>query len=173
MGRTNVASGGSGIKNVQQGELVYTTAEVINVTVDAVSDVNNCVVISRTMPETGSNIGDRMVLGKLTSPTNIKFECADGSSAIRVGWQLIEFENLKSIQSGYLEDADMLPYLDVAIDAVDRSKSVLYFDYRCSLSNVLSAYAHASGYLYSDTGIRFRAAIGSDSCLQWYVVEFK
>jgi len=168
MGEAIIArrGGGNNIKSIQRGTLTTSTTTQ-NIAITAV-DLNSAVLIITGVEGSGSDAG-YSVSAKLTSPTNIEFKCAYYAGAT-VSWQVVEFNNVKSLQRGTstLKSSGT----DIAIAEINLSKSILVTNFRSSGTG-----AGYTGYSYhakltTNTNINARSTT-SNGHLEWQVVEFK
>ncbi|MFZ5352734.1 MAG: hypothetical protein ACOZCL_08425, partial [Bacillota bacterium] len=162
----------SNIKSVQRGSYTFGGAEdTAWVTISAVNLSNAIIKISIQNVAAGNTANNSLqVKGKFTSTTQIelKRQYAGGSTYTKVFWEVIEFNNVKSLQSG--DVAINTNPKTITISSVNTSKSVMFSSY---LTTAGSTTAHIEvGYnLDSATQISFNCQAG-DNTAHWFVVEF-
>lgn len=115
-------------------------------------------------------------IGYLYNGTTLKLARQYGgvgtSNDIFVEWQVIEYKNVKSLQSGTITSAGTLT--NQAINSVDLSKSLLFYSYK-SISSGTSPLGRfiCGATLTSATNIQVRSMYSASKNVQWYVVEFE
>ena len=92
-----VVSFASGV-NVQRGEVTQSTT-VVNVPITAVAAVNQAFVLWSKSASAGDGTwgSDDMVLGEITSTTNLQFRTDGANAAHTIAWQVVEFTSAADI----------------------------------------------------------------------------
>jgi hypothetical protein len=168
------SAGGSSIKSIQSGEAIITTSNAIDIPIDEV-DLNCSVVyITRSVSNGSSNYSD--VEATLTTPTNLELQVGNDNVIPTVRWFVVEFNNVKSLQTGRTYHAQASGTEDpVAITEVDLTKSLLFFSY--SSSSALNVTISVAGKFSASNRITFlREGVGTISyptTIRWYVIEFQ
>jgi len=113
-----------------------------------------------------------MPTAKIISNTQIKFERGyDSPNSTYIRWMVIEFENIKSKQSGEAYNSTS-GQTDVTISSVNISKSILIGTMRRYSSDTALRYAMYTVEFVSSTQIRFTFEGILNTYLVWQVVEF-
>lgn len=164
-------SGGS-IKSIQRGEISLDgSATTTTISITEV-DLTKSVIIINVYGSGGSASVDA-VRANFASSTSVVFTRSVAGGIPIVAYQVIEFNNVKSLQSG-LTLVNTVPQ-NVTITAVNPAKSIVF----SSLSNPQTAqnssYVIGLISLTNSTNLKFhcRAADISNYSVQWYVIEFK
>lgn len=165
-------AGGSNVKSIQRGEYsVQTNDTTINI---SISEVDLDCAIARFMGVTnGYGSPDKdLFTAKLTSPTNLRLTRGGSGYTATVAWEIVEFNNVKSVQRGSITASSTL---NISIGAVDIAKSLVIFDaYTTGTSASLFGESTRQVVLTSSTNLRILSHITSTlSTLEWKVIEFK
>lgn len=162
--------GGSSIQSIQSGTAIL-TAQTLDVAITAV-DLTKSVLIMSIKTTTAGNTRESSLLirGKLTSATNINFAMdAAFVEQITVKWQVVTFNNVKSLQRGDL--ALSLTNQNVTISAVDPLKTLLFFNYNSTTATSFVSGNLVAGSIANATTLNFLQS-GSTKNLHWQVIEF-
>lgn len=164
-----LGGGGSNIKSIQRG-ITKITSPTHNVTIAEV-DLNKAILIMSFDPiSTGSS--DKSVGGKLTTSTNIQFLCKLEYNQA-VSWQVIEFNNVKSVQRGSVSGIDLGNGETFNITSIDTTKSFLVFNYRLDASGTAVLGYPCRGQITTSTTIEFQSGFGAlTDAVEWEVIEF-
>ena len=169
-----IDASGSNVKSIQNGVLsVATSSETsFDVNISPVGPLKSVVILSCRLVSGSTALDKRYFFfkGSLTSGTvlNITRTLSSTSMSAEVSWQVIEFENTKSIQMG--TSTDTATSVSIEITGVVTTKSVLFFSY--ALGSLGDDYV-TNGTVASNTSIVFKSkAAPASRSLQWYVVEF-
>ena len=165
----------SNVKSIQRGTLSGVLDDSNNVSITSV-DVSKSVVISVPRGDM-SNAQYRFLncRASITSSTNINFafDASPGSSGPTVDWIVIEFDNVKSKQTG---TNTIAANTNVTITSVDMSKSLVFV----SFSNPSSSTADArgtmiNGVLTSATNLLLlnpSTYVTVTNSINWQIIEF-
>lgn len=165
----------SSVKTIQRGTVTGSLSDSNNVTISSV-DVTKSVIIVKTRGEI-SNIQYRFLncRASITSATNINFsfDATPGSSGPIIDWIVIEFDNVKSKQTG---SATISADTNVTISSVNIAKSLAFV----SFSNASSANADVrgtmiNGVLTSGTNLLLlnpSTYVSVTNSINWQVIEF-
>lgn len=168
-----IGGGGSNIKSVQRGSVVMTTATK-DIPISAV-DMNNAIVLLNFASKLGggSVVKPLCQKGQLTSSTNLQITATDYSSNVTVYWQVVEFNNVKSVQRGILAMQNVNK--DVTISSINVDKSLIYATNDTSIASSDMNYALSGGYaILNSTTLRFYSPFDSSTKnIAWQVIEFK
>jgi hypothetical protein len=170
-GMTNASGGGIRIKSIQRGVTNF-DGTVLTVSTTLTTPVILANSIVRIIALAGGSDTAS------TSTANIEFENASTvkmtkSSAINqllVYWEVIEFENVKSKQSGKTFTGNGLT---VTINSVDVNKSLVFSSLRNDANFGGSVRADSGFVLTSPTQLTFRTSYSSGNTeATWQVIEF-
>lgn len=167
--------GGEGtVKSVQRGK--------INVTTPVVTVTINPVDLTKTVPKISFSAGtndDRTqrfyTSAEITNSTTLTLRSGTALAHPNalVYWEIVEFNNVKSLQSGTID----MYYTEATqtINEVNMSKSVLFFSYTTPGMDAVEAYGPLlGGTIENSTTISFQQYLYSNSkTVKWYVVEFE
>lgn len=157
------------IKNVQKGIRTFSSAQTSsNVTISAVNP-DNCIVILHPVTDTGSYTqfrGNDTYSASFTNPTTLNLKRGRTGEETVVSWQVIEFNGVKSLQTGRLWVPANDPE-DITISAVDTSKTFVYFLHEVSYDEYISLYLECR--LTSSTNLRIETL--TNMYVNYYVIE--
>jgi len=161
----------SNIKSIQRGQAVFTSQTTINVTISLV-DLTKSIVIVELQNGNETDPTAVFVQGKLNSSTqlNLSRQGVGNSNALSIRWTVIEFNNVKSLQTG----TSGISTGTVTISTVDPAKSLVFFSISCYVYPVVGTNAgdvRHSAWFNSSTQIELTFS-GNVSTIYWYVVEF-
>lgn len=165
--------GGSNIKSIQRGMYNVTdTTTTIDISIANV-DLTKSVPTISFDASYGNQMADLWKC-ELTSSTNLRItRIGLIATNIFVSWEVIEYNNVKSLQSG-LCAANAYPF-SVSISNIDTSKSKLFYSFTNSYNNSdTEQYCFVSGFIKNSTLIEFRGYMANINQynIQWYVIEF-
>lgn len=168
IGGLNSSGGGSNFKSIQRGDAQLNGVSSKVVTIANV-DLTKSIIILDIVSH-GALDYSASVKGVLTNPTTLTLSRATATGVANLTWTVIEFNNVKSLQSG-LATLSANGLNTVAIASVDVNKSLAFnscdsnnsstasnLDTTCNLTNSTTLAITQGG-----THIRNQA---------WYVVEF-
>lgn len=166
-------SGGSNIKSTQRGVASYTGRTILDITISSVDLTKSIVKVSQIHGfDTAAKV---MIKAELTSPTNLQLTTvtADGgASTITIDWEVIEFNNVKSLQRGSVSSSTTSETV-VTISAIDPNKSIIFFSYKHTnaVSTDVSQTFLSAGRIINSTSIGlWNKKAGAD--FHWQVIEF-
>jgi hypothetical protein len=164
------ASGGSNIKSpIQRGEYsVLSTDAIINITISAV-DLTKAIPRIFISPAGGTSAANtyRCIL---TSPTNLQITRPLASGTGTVAWEVVEFNNVKSLQNGTLTLTSTLQNLPIS--AVNMNKSSIYISSTNSGADS-ELFASVDALLTTSTNIKIVSYTSTYTYIvNWYVIEF-
>jgi hypothetical protein len=158
--------GGSNIKSVQRGIVTISVLNT-NVTITTV-DLSKSVLkfTSRAVqsPLDPSRIGVR---GKLSSQTNINFTTESSSPGTQVYWEVVEFNNVKSIQRG---DVSNLASNAQTISTVNQQKSIIFHSNTLKTTTQDASLVFTASNITNSTQINLFSIPNCD--WHWQVIEF-
>lgn len=163
--------GGSVSKSIQRGSTLLLTGATttINITITSV-DMSKSIVIVSTIPKAGSTQNAEIyVRGILTSSTNLQLVRNTGSGATDVSWVVVEFNNVKSLQTG--SKSISVASATVTVSAVNTSKSLLFASW--TTADTTNSFEGLTNYVLTDsTTLTFTQNGFYSKSIQWYLVEF-
>lgn len=164
-----IGGGGSNIKSIQRGTVTM-NAVTKDITISAV-DLSKSIV-QLTVKSAGS-AGADCITGELTSATNLKLASGTtGSGNSVVEWTVIEFNNVKSLQSGTTTQTTTTP-VTVTISSVDLTKSILFFTFNTTTFGPTSNAMPMSGKFTNNTTLSFaNYDTTGTKTIKWQVIEF-
>ena len=165
--------GGANIKSMQRGALSFPNGvSVQTVTISPVAtDISLVKITSYGTSDTANNTTYKV---ELTNTTTITISKETTSTIATIYWEVIEYNNVKSKQTGSLNLTTDLETL-VGITSINKDKSILYATHSTTHSTSANA-PQASRLLYSleNNQIALRtAANGYSAPVRWQVIEFK
>lgn len=163
-----IGVGGNNVKSVQRGNTKIGRVSTLNI---AISEVDLTKAIVKISPMAYSGPAEYSnVRATLTSSTNLELNIynAVGSDVgeSQLSWEVIEFNNVKSLQKG-LKSVTGLNNPQ-AISEVDPIKSILFYSYSTSRMQT----TNVNGYLNSSTQLMFSAWGAEAHSVAWQVIEF-
>lgn len=165
-------SGGGNIKSIQRG--VYTSATAAtsyDLDITPVDTTKSVILISCTTASIPSAPDRVYCTAEFVDSNTIRFKKEDPADGITVSWQVIEFQNIKSMQTGEYTLTTDNTEVTVSITSVDTSKSLVFFSTRTP-SNV----NNINSYLYVRLSASNSLAISGEGTetryVRWWVVEF-
>lgn len=166
--------GGSGsvIKSVQRG--LTTTAAAgtkQTITINPV-DVSKSIIL---MTIQSDNAWPQIVevLAKIESSTTISFEHVySNTNSVFISWEVVEFSKLKSLQKGDVAQTAS-PEVNVTINAVDLSKTIVFVTSKNSDTNNASARTRVRASLTNSTTLNIFTRNTNTQTFHYQVVEFE
>lgn len=161
--------GGNLIKSIQRGTLTFPSATITNVTISSVDLTKSIVLVTSIGDSVNPAVG--CVKGKLTSATNLALSKATTLTA-NVSWQVIEFYNVKSLQTG---DYTLITAAGtVTVSAVSPTKSLLICSWESTASTSGANYAALNYNLTNSTTITFDIINSANQGrnIHWQLIEF-
>ena len=176
---------GGGIKAVVTGTatLTVTAGTVVtqDITITAVSDYEKCVPIVEVITRGSDADADNMnMIAFLTSNTNLRIirYAAGTNSGHTIRYQVLEFENIKSLQKGATASGTSFPRNVTLTTSVNLAKSMVFGSFRFDDSNTNTRLIDMSFscYLSATNQVRFEImgdGGGTYNVVGYYhVVEF-
>jgi hypothetical protein len=170
---TGQGGGGSNIKSIQNGvSSMGTGVGYIDVTISAI-DITKTVVIVTDGYETSGNYPYdgycKMVASVINSTTIRITRGVTNANVNNINWQVIEFNNVKSLQSGVV--GGTVTNGDATVNSYDPSKSMLIVNYMLSTTTnsdyTVTIFKNGSGkigyVIFSNYYVTAR----------WQLIEFK
>lgn len=166
--------GGSNIKSIQRGTSVLTNggASTLNVTISSVNLSKTIVKFTSLIISTSGSLNS-LCNAKVTTATNLLLTRNSTTGGdITVEWEIIEFNNVKSIQTGNYTLSTMSG--TVTITTVDTTKSSLYYSaYNSADTDSYTRTMTGTGKITNATTLTFALATsGVTKIIEWIVIEF-
>lgn len=162
------------IKSIQSGEATNIITASENITISSVDLAKSILHFSHTTYN-ANNEARYNIAGKFNSATELNFT-SDEIPSIRkkIRWSVIEFNNVKSLQSGSLTHAGIADTEQTqAISNVNLDKSLLFFSYRHN--SAVSNYMAITGKFSNATTLTFYKdtyTTPGTATIEWFVIEF-
>lgn len=170
--------GVNNIKNIQRGSLTLTKGEYSkNVSVSAINTNKTVLLVSVRTKTSDSDPRENAVRGLILSDTSISVERYKASSdkLFTVDWVLMEFDNIKSFQSGQFSFGGYLTYSQkVSINTVNISKSVIFSSF-CFDNDTLNVFLPSEPVVFFNANTLEISKFPSTNLYirgTWYVIEF-
>ena len=168
--------GGSNIKSIQSGRLLM-TATSHNIAIASVDLSKSIVIVNFSSSE--ASVSDAQYLftkGKLTSATNLNLTRYFADTNTTVYWQVIEFNNVKSLQTGELTLPFNTGSLDnlINVNNYTPNKAAVFISYTqnvngSNLAGLFGVYVEK----YSATQINIaRKHLYFTGTVYWQLIEF-
>jgi hypothetical protein len=161
--------GGSNIKSKQSGKVLM-NGGTKTVTISAV-DLTKAIVRITYAPSSQSNPSANAVTvsGELTNATTITFTLNQTINNITVLWEVIEFNNVKSLQSGNWNNS--LASSTLTVSSVNPSKSMLFYsDWTSVVADFYSMFMNIE--ITSATLLTCTRIDATTFNIKWFLVEF-
>jgi len=161
---------GGNIKSIQKGTTSSTAAQFTQA-VSSIDTTKSILMISFFNTLNDNTPSKEIVRGKINSSTQIEFNRFATGSSIIVEWQLVEFKNVKSKQSGTTVLTSATTDQNLAISSVNTSKCLFYLTY--SSARTTAYVSSVKGSLQSATNLTFRHYYGATlPTVDWQLLEF-
>ena len=173
IGGLNSGSGGGVIKNIQRGIATkLSSVTFVDIPINAV-DITKSIVIVTSRYVSGSSVQGNTLLAKakLINSTTLRISTNATGAEISTAYQVIEFEKIKSLQTGDFIHAG--GDITLPITTVNIGKSMLYFSF--STENIANSLVLSltRGSVESTTQIKFSNNVATNFSIQWYLVELE
>lgn len=166
--------GGSNIKSIQRGSFsVYNqSASTFNINIEAV-EIDKSIILCHTNDKV--NLRTSEFAPSFIDSQTVRFERGSGAEAeesyATVFYTVIEFENIKSKQTGTMSPNNISPGVDVTINEIDPSKSLLFVHATAISTANLYTDAEFAYYIKNATTITLLAKL--NIYLHYQLIEFK
>lgn len=170
--KANIFGGGSSvIKSIQRGIATINSLD-FSVPITTV-DPSKSIVLVNYYPAFATQWNSRThIRGYLSGDGSAVYLAVYAYySNIYAAWQVIEFNNIKSLQSGLLTNSSNLSSLTVTVNSVNLAKSILFCSYQSKDGTETLKYGLPRYYLSDSTTITFENC-DKINYINWYVVEF-
>ncbi|WP_143813081.1 hypothetical protein [Paenibacillus sp. XY044] len=168
-GVTGTLTGGN-IKSVQRGVTRFYGAGIISIDVPVSAiDIANTVLKTDVVSDTSSP-AQAEVLGEIIDSTTIRFSINSETTTFETSarWELIEFQNLKSLQKGTIAGSGNST-TSVTISIVNTAKTITFMSYKSTNSSSSAVLKRAS--FVSNSSLTLYTVTGA-STINYFVVEF-
>ncbi|GEM_PF-2997140 len=114
--------------SVQSGLVSFgTTASTVNVPISTVNPASSFLVFNyRSATGTGSNIGQKMVRGRIISNTQLTFDRAATGQAIDIAWYVVSWTDGTTVQSGSTSFTSTQTVNNVTISPVNSNRTITF-----------------------------------------------
>jgi hypothetical protein len=167
-------SGGNNIKSMQSGTATLGSG-VATLTVP-ISEVNlsRAVVILTMNANTGTTPAEIMVRAMISDSTTVQLDRSSGGNSVTVNWQVIEFNNVKSLQKGTFGVGSTQGIANIS--PVVFAKTMYFWSYWNNSTTVTAGSYHLgfdTSKVTSNNQIIFKPIDTSGTkSVHWQVVEF-
>lgn len=174
---TGQGGGGSNIKSIQRGEYTFPyNQNTANITVSGVDLTKSIIKLSYRVANNEMTARDIAIKGKLTTQTNIELKRGVASTTttfnVYVYWEVIEFNNVKSLQEGDYQMVSSGSVETTTISPVNLDKSVIFFTFSGNSGPSISASMALKVWLSSNAQVSFHPSVYY-GLIHWQVIEFK
>lgn len=170
-------SGGSNIKSLQRGiASIASSGSFIDVTITSVDTSKSIIKITPSCAS-ATIVGNFIATAVFINATTIRIERATTPAiVVPYTWEVIEFNNVKSKQTGTKTISHNGTYQTVnsTVTSVDTSKSTVFATWKNTTATDSSPYAVLDINLTSSTNISFgqRGSGGITTTIEWQLIEF-
>jgi len=165
-------SSGSNIKSVQRGTVSMSGLTTVDVTISPIDTTKS--VVRQTSANSASGANGLLSSAIILNSTTIRFtHPASVGTVYPVDWEVIEFNNVKSKQTGTVQITGGNSSVSPTISNFDPLKSLLFYSYITD-SPALDNNSFPTGYITSSTTLYFKRTNTSAYYLTMYfqVIEF-
>lgn len=166
----DIGIGGSNFKVIQRGQVnTPNNALTGNITISEI-DTTKSIVLLETVGNLNIPNVDTIRLEILNS-TTLKWtrDTTNASSVTPIAWQVIQFNNVKSLQRGTASITGASP--TITISSVDTLKSLLFTNFTVGIGTSSGAYYSICSQLTNSTTIT-GISISTLTSLHYQVIEF-
>lgn len=169
---------GSNIKSIQSG-MEQLVSDNVNVTIASVNVNKSIILIFVSFGDDSATIQDLCVAPEFLNNTTINLKRHRGTiDNARATWTVIEFNEVKSIQTGTVlinksYDTSAEDLTTVTVSRVDISKSILLTYAISSYTDSTACRALTRGRIVNATTIGFETRYTNQNTAYWQLVEFK
>lgn len=167
-------SSGNNIKSMQSGRVTLGVGVTTLAVPIAAVDLSRAVVIVTMYNNTGASPDQNLVRAQLTSSNNVQLDRGGSGNSVTVNWQVVEFNNVKSLQRGNVGFTNSLGI--AIISPVNYAKTMYFWSYY-NTTTTQTALGNNIGIdtsnVTSNNQISFLPIDGSGSkVVYWQVIEF-
>lgn len=162
---------GGNIRSIQTGIANLTTQTTYNIAISSVSTTSSIVRVW-TRGNSPFNTNTDSVSADITNSTQVTLSRNSGSTGVTVYWEVVEFNNVKSIQTGTKVVANYTSGDVVTVSSINSSKSQLFCSvYDNVLNNSSFGYSEVLYRIESSTSIRLWG-YGTSQTIHYQLIEF-
>lgn len=155
------------IKNSQSGGVILSGAPM-NVPISPVDLKIAVLRISILAATLGEGPDKICVKATFVNNTTLNLSTVNAPSSLGVQWEVIEFNNVKSLQSGTTSgSANNL----ISISEMNPNKSLLFFSFSMPSTNLEPSYVQVRGRIQSSSQIQIQNSFAAINTF-WQVLEF-
>lgn len=165
--------GGSNIKSIQRGS-TNVVGSSVNVTISAI-DITKAIARVQFSGTGGNSNGyEQNVTIKIVNSTTIQITPSVSSSVTKtVHWEVIELNNVKSLQQGMASVSTTAVSTTVSISSVDLSKSMIFYSFSTDAGAAGSQTMVLDVSFTNSTTITISyGGYGAPGRVAWQVIEF-
>lgn len=162
------SGGGGTIKTLQRGQsVIVANYDLATATISAVDTTKAILRIQYFSNESAANRA--YPLGDISNSTTLNFARTNfGTGSITIWWEVIEFENVKTIQEGTTTDSSGNAVVN--INEVNTAKSMIFYSFR-SVSTNQSVPIFAARFI-TKTSISLQGTSVGQCYYNYQVIEF-
>lgn len=163
--------GGSNVKSIQRGSTSITLGSTsVDVSITGTDVSKSFLAFTITAPSGGND--SQLCTGELINSTTIRFARIGTTGALNIEWQVTEFNNVKSKQSGTLSTTSETN--NITISAVSENKCIYFISVNNNYTSEISSVAKGRAKLTSSTNLSItrETTLGYTSVFKWQVIEF-
>lgn len=174
---TGQGGGGSNIKSIQRGVAnmmngVFTDINRVNVAISAI-DINKSIILLSFHGEDATS-ANSSIMAEILSATEILFSTSQKPSYGGLfSWQVIEFNNVKSIQRGTSVIPTDVSTENITINPINLSKSFIYNTDRGTNPGYYFAGYNVRAILSESSVSLYKVSSSAQKTSHWQVIEFK
>ena len=164
-------SGGATIESRQNGEVIWNTVTTQrDITISAIDPSKSVILVSVH----GNNTPQRAAIAaEIINATTIRFtKFANNDTFEKVRWTVVEFNNVKSKQTGIYTPTSGGVDQNIAISAINKENSLMFASYTLSTTTDFFRVGLNAYDILTNTLIRFTANLGNAAAMYWQVIEF-
>lgn len=167
--------GGANIKSIQRGTYSYLNKTTADINISEV-DLTKAIVKVQILQNGFSTAHGSLISVKFLNSTTIRLQSLSArGNAFEVYWEVIEYNNVKSIQTGSTAISGTASSALRTITSIDVNKSDLFFSIRSDSSSSSISYMNVVGKVNSSTQLGFYRDLSGNSAnttVEWQIIEF-
>ena len=164
-----VPSGVRNIKSIQRGSFSYYNLTTYNVTINPVDTTKSIIYVSHNGGYARANTD--LIAAKISNSTTINFSSGDDyTNEVIVSWIVIEFTNVKSLQTGSVVASGATT--NVAISTVDILKSFSVVSKKSTSTSSTTGYYRFTHHITTATNLAITGQNVNTETYEWQVIEF-
>jgi hypothetical protein len=164
-----IAGAAGNTKSIQRGSADIANLALMNIAISSINPAKSIVIIHLS----GTSVGDirwNCIKASIVDATTIRLErgVAESTSLI-IHWQVIEFGNVKSKQTGDL--AITAWEHDVAVTAVDMAKSIIVCSFLATGAGTGANHMIGSSFIKNSTTVTLSAYPSIGATMHWQLID--